>query len=198
MLHLFVKKAGFIKYSYRTVCSSSGKYIGFGLKIETGTERTTIIVDIFNIVQKVRDTDIHLKVDEEQWKITQESKRKQLKLSGYGPHVCDVCFVLFRYYHCLHPFAFLCLSFFVSLEMSLFLSISVSLPFSLGVWRVDRTFFPSGWCFSININTLRPRAGFLASAYYVGIHSLQSKRLKKTKKSSKKVVDRRGKNIVMY
>ena len=38
---------------------SSGKYIGPGLN---GTERITI-VDIFNIlVQKVRDTGIHLKV----------------------------------------------------------------------------------------------------------------------------------------
>ena len=31
-------------------------------------------VDIFNIVQKVQDTGIHLEVDEEQWKITQRSK----------------------------------------------------------------------------------------------------------------------------
>ena len=46
-------------YSYY---SGSGKYIGFGLRIETGTERTTIIVDIFNIIQTVRDTtDVHLK-----------------------------------------------------------------------------------------------------------------------------------------
>ena len=39
----------------------SGKYIGFGLVIETGGERTTtIIVDIFDIVQQdlVRDTGI--------------------------------------------------------------------------------------------------------------------------------------------
>ena len=35
---------------------------------ETRTSRTTV-VDIFNIIQKVQDTDIHLKVDEEQWKI---------------------------------------------------------------------------------------------------------------------------------
>ena len=45
--------------------SGSGKYIGFGLRIETEAERTTI-VDIFDIIQQVRDTDIHLKVDEEQ------------------------------------------------------------------------------------------------------------------------------------
>ena len=29
-----------------------------------------------DIIQKVQDTDIHLKVDEEQWKITQGSKRQ--------------------------------------------------------------------------------------------------------------------------
>ena len=34
-----------------------GKYIGFGLRIETGAERTTI-VDIFNIIQTVRDIGI--------------------------------------------------------------------------------------------------------------------------------------------
>ena len=45
--------------------SGSGKYIGFGLRIETGAEGTTI-VDIFDIIQQVRDTGIHLKVDEEQ------------------------------------------------------------------------------------------------------------------------------------
>ena len=57
---------------YRTA-SSSGKYMGFGLRVETGTERTTI-VDIFNLIQKVRDTGIHLKVDEEQRKATKRSK----------------------------------------------------------------------------------------------------------------------------
>ena len=36
---------------------------------------TTIIVHIV-IIQKVHDTGIHLKVDEEQWKITQGSKRQ--------------------------------------------------------------------------------------------------------------------------
>ena len=45
---------------YRTP-SGSGKYIGFGLKIETGAESTTI-VDIFDKIQQVRDTGIHLKV----------------------------------------------------------------------------------------------------------------------------------------
>ena len=38
--------------------------LGFGLRIETGAERTTI-VNIFDIIQQVRDTGIHLKVDEE-------------------------------------------------------------------------------------------------------------------------------------
>ena len=38
-----------------------GKYIGFELRIEKGTEKTTIIVDIFNIIQTVRDTGILLK-----------------------------------------------------------------------------------------------------------------------------------------
>ena len=33
-------------------------------------------IDIFNIIQKVQDTVIHLEVDEEQWKITQGSKRQ--------------------------------------------------------------------------------------------------------------------------
>ena len=50
---------------YRTP-SGSGKYVGFGLRIETGAERTTMIVDIPDIIQQVRDTGIHLKVDDEQ------------------------------------------------------------------------------------------------------------------------------------
>ena len=40
-------------------------YIGFGLRIETGAERTTMM-DIFDIIQRVRDTGIHLKIDDEQ------------------------------------------------------------------------------------------------------------------------------------
>ena len=43
--------------------NNSGLYIRFGLRIETGAERTSI-VDIFDIIQEVRDTDIHLKVDD--------------------------------------------------------------------------------------------------------------------------------------
>ena len=57
--------------------NDSGEYIGFGLRIETGTERATI-VDIFNTLQTVRSTSIHLKVlaDEEQWRIAQGYKRQ--------------------------------------------------------------------------------------------------------------------------
>ena len=33
-------------------------------------------LDIFNIIQKVQDTVIHLEIDEEQWEITQGSKRQ--------------------------------------------------------------------------------------------------------------------------
>ena len=45
-------------------------------------------------------------------------------------------------------FLFFCY-FFCSLEMSLFPSIFIPLSFPFFVWRVRRTFFPSGWCFSI-------------------------------------------------
>ena len=47
---------------YNIGCGSC-KYIRFGLNV---TKRTTIIVVIFNINQTVRDTSIHLKIDEEQ------------------------------------------------------------------------------------------------------------------------------------
>ena len=52
---------------YGTPSDSGGKYVRFVLRIETGADRTTIIVDIFDIVQQVRDdtTSIHLKVNEE-------------------------------------------------------------------------------------------------------------------------------------
>ena len=60
-------RSGTFWLRYRTPCGS-GKYIGFGLRIETGAERTTIIiVDIFDItIQTVRVTGIRLKVDDEQ------------------------------------------------------------------------------------------------------------------------------------
>ena len=46
--------------------------LGSGLKLEQRGPN----VDIFNIIQIVQDTVIHLEVDEEQWKITQGSKRQ--------------------------------------------------------------------------------------------------------------------------
>ena len=46
-----------MRIRYR-IASGSGKYIGFGL---IGTARTTIIVDIVNIIQTVQDSGIHLK-----------------------------------------------------------------------------------------------------------------------------------------
>ena len=56
-------RSGTFSLRYGTPSSSgSGKYKRFGLRIETGAKRTTIIVDIFNIIQQVRDTGIHLKV----------------------------------------------------------------------------------------------------------------------------------------
>ena len=58
-------RSGAFRLRYRTP-SGSGKYMVFGLsmRIETGAERTTI-VDIFDIIQQVRDTGIHPKVDED-------------------------------------------------------------------------------------------------------------------------------------
>ena len=55
MILQLVKKSSTFWLRYRT-SSGSGKYIlvGFGLMIETGAERTTIIVDIFDIIQQVR------------------------------------------------------------------------------------------------------------------------------------------------
>ena len=50
---------------YRTP-SGSGKYVGFAVRIEIGADSTTIIVDVFDIIQQVRDTGIDLKVDDEQ------------------------------------------------------------------------------------------------------------------------------------
>ena len=41
--------------------SGSVECIGFGLRSEIGTKMTTI-VDIFNIIQTVRDTGIHLRL----------------------------------------------------------------------------------------------------------------------------------------
>ena len=52
------------------------------------TRGTTIIVDVFNIVQKVPDTGIHLKVDEEQGRVAQGSKRQ---VSGEPPSQGEKC-----------------------------------------------------------------------------------------------------------
>ena len=63
-------------------------YIWYGLRIQTGTERTpSCIVDIFDTTQTVPNTGIQLKVDEEQRGIAQGSKRQA---GGYGPHVCNL------------------------------------------------------------------------------------------------------------
>ena len=58
-------RSGIFWLRYNRTPSGSGKYIGFGLRIETGAERTTN-VDVFDIIQQVRDTGIHQEVDEEQ------------------------------------------------------------------------------------------------------------------------------------
>ena len=71
---------------YRTP-SGSGKYTGFGLRIETRAERT-IIVDIFDIAQQVRDTGIHLKVDEEPKSSTGPQKRSERKIGGERTYTC--------------------------------------------------------------------------------------------------------------
>ena len=60
---IITDKSGIFWLRYRAP-SGSGKYIGFGLRIETGAERATI-VDVFDIIQKVRDTGFHLKVNGE-------------------------------------------------------------------------------------------------------------------------------------
>ena len=82
-----------VRFVFHTTCyfcdnrtainSGSGNCVGFGLRIETGTGKTTI-VDIFDMVQAVRSTGIHLKVDEEQFRIARGSKTQA---NGYGPHV---------------------------------------------------------------------------------------------------------------
>ena len=43
---------------------------------------------MFNIIQKVLDTVIHLEVDEEQWEITQGSKR-QAERTGFLAQYCQ-------------------------------------------------------------------------------------------------------------
>ena len=53
----------------------SGKYNMIWVQ-EGNENREDPDVDIFNIIQIVQDTVMHLEVDEEQWKITQGSKRQ--------------------------------------------------------------------------------------------------------------------------
>ena len=72
--------SGTFWFRYRTP-SGSGKSIEFGLRIETGTERTTI-VDIFDIIQQVRDTGIHLKVDKEQINLNTSRPSEHLPVRG--------------------------------------------------------------------------------------------------------------------
>ena len=72
-------RSGTFWLRYRTP-SDSGKYIEFGLRVETGAERTTIIVDIFHIIEQVRDTGIHLKVDQEQM----EDHSRKYEASGWN------------------------------------------------------------------------------------------------------------------
>ena len=55
-------KAGREGICYSTVIVVITYYIGFGLRFRGGTQRI-IIADVFNIIQKVRDTGIHLEVD---------------------------------------------------------------------------------------------------------------------------------------
>ena len=55
--HYFFCDSRTSKVQYRIASSGNGKYMGLGLN---GAERITIIVDICNIIQKVRDTGIRL------------------------------------------------------------------------------------------------------------------------------------------
>ena len=60
--------------------------VTLGQQYNIGEKPTVILydhdVDIFNIIQKVQDTVIHLEVDEEQWEVTQGSKR-QAERTGF-------------------------------------------------------------------------------------------------------------------
>ena len=68
--------------------------------------------------------------------------------------------IVLRYSICMHPDSH------TQLATCLFGDVAFSeylctITIFLFVWRVRRTFFPSGWCFP----TLCPRAGFFTSAY---------------------------------
>ena len=70
----------------------------FGLRVETGTD-----VDIFNIIQKVQDTVIHLEVDEEQWEVTHGSKSQAERIGFLAQYLSGLLLHAsitehFRYY----------------------------------------------------------------------------------------------------
>ena len=73
--------------------SGSGKYIIRSVfKIEPEAERTTIIVDIFDFIQQVRDTGIHLKVLVLIYKGPKSSRgpqrRSERQVGGECTHTC--------------------------------------------------------------------------------------------------------------
>ena len=72
-----------MKYRTATVCSGGGKYIRFRLRIETGTERATI-VDIFDTVQTVVVVivDLHIQrivLATEETTVTQQVSHRPIK-----------------------------------------------------------------------------------------------------------------------
>ena len=75
--------------------------------------------------------------------------------------------------HVFLPFLFFLFCRERSLFRVFFPSIFCTITSFLFIWRVRRTFPPSGWCFS----TLWPRAGFFTSGYYVGIQSINTQSL---------------------
>ena len=47
-------------------------------------------VDIFNIIQKVQDTVIHLEVEEEQWEVTRGSKRQAERTGSLAQYLSEL------------------------------------------------------------------------------------------------------------
>ena len=82
-------KSGTFWLRHRTPRGGSGKYIRFGLRIDTGAERTTIFIII---IQQVRDTGIHLKVsllvDREPKSSGGPQKRNERQVGGERTHTC--------------------------------------------------------------------------------------------------------------
>ena len=92
--------------------------------------------------------------------------------------------------NCLRPFLFSFLSFcFVFFGDVVFPSI-----FVLVVWRVRRTSFPSGWCFS----TLWPWARFFTSVYYVRKFSPINQNQHDKKKEDGTIIDSRIIPVTLY